>query len=48
MGKPLNRSKLAHSANTAIQSVGALLIALMLLATFNDVWRLIKSAGGAG
>ena len=26
----------------------ALLIALMLLATFNDVWRLIKSAGGAG
>ena len=30
MGKPLNKSKLAHSANTAIQSVGALLIALIL------------------
>ena len=42
--RPVNRRVQEYAMRAGL----ALLIALMLLATFNDVWRLIKSAGGAG
>ncbi|EFL86513.1 RIP metalloprotease RseP [Desulfovibrio sp. 3_1_syn3] len=42
--RPVNRKVQEYAMRAGL----ALLIALMLLATFNDVWRLIKSAGGAG